>query len=111
MFLHVVMFRPRPGISDNDRAAMFGALQEAANEIPSVRRFQVGARVTHGATYERLMAADFPFAAVIEFDDLAGLQAYLAHPKHARLGALFYQLQEAALAYDYDTNSGPFAVR
>ena len=52
---------------------MFAALNAAAEEIPTVRRFHVGARVTHGATYEKLMPQDFPFAAVIEFDDLAAL--------------------------------------
>ena len=83
---------------------MFAALNAAASEIPTVRRFQVGARVTHGAAYEKLMPHDFPFAAIIEFDDLAGLQAYLQHPLHARLGQLFYELQEAALAYDYESS-------
>ena len=104
MVLHVVLFRPKAGISESDRNAMFAALHAAANEIPSVRRFHVGTRVTHGATYEPLMTQDFPFAAVIEFDDLAGLQAYLHHPKHRALGELFYRLQDAALAYDYETN-------
>jgi hypothetical protein len=102
MFVHIVLFRPRPGIADSDRDAMFGALTAAAKTIPTVRRFHVGARVTHGAAYERLMAQDFPFAAIVEFDDLAGLQAYLRHPQHKRLGELFYALQEAALAYDYE---------
>jgi stress responsive alpha/beta barrel protein len=102
VLLHIVLFRPKPGISTSDRAAMFAALNAAASGMPTVRRFQVGARVTHGAAYEEFMLHDFPFAAVIEFDDLAGLQAYLRHPTHERLGQLFYELQEAALAYDYD---------
>jgi hypothetical protein len=102
MVQHIVLFRPKPGVSDADRAAMFAALNSAAQEIPDVRRFHVGARVTHGAAYEKMMPHDFPFAAVIEFDDLAGLQAYLRHPAHERLGKLFYGLQEAALAYDYE---------
>ena len=105
MFLHIVLFRPKPGISDADRDAMFAALNAAAGEIPTVRRFHVGARVTHGAAYEKMMPQDFPFAAIIEFEDLAGLQAYLRHPAHERLGELFYKLQEAALAYDYEVKA------
>ena len=104
MVLHVVLFRPKAGISESDRNAMVAALHAAANDIPSVRRFQVGTRITHGAAYEPLMTQDFPFAAVIAFDDLAGLQAYLNHPKHRELGELFYRLQDAVLAYDYETN-------
>lgn len=102
MLLHIVLFRPKQGIAESDRAAMFAALKAAASDIPAVRRFHVGARVTHGAAYEKLMLHDFPFAAVIEFDDLPGLQAYLRHPAHERLAALFYVLQDAALAYDYE---------
>jgi len=90
---------------------MFATLNAAAIQIPTVRRFHVGARVMHGVAYEKLMSQDFPFAAIIEFDDLAGLQAYLRHPQHERLGALFYQLQAAALAYDYDTNYSIRSVR
>jgi len=101
MVVHVVLFRPRPGLSDSHRDAMFTALRSAATQIPMVRRFRVGARITHGAAYEALMSQDFPFAAIIEFDDLAGLQAYLRHSQHEELGELFYRLQEAALVYDY----------
>jgi hypothetical protein len=102
MVSHVVLFRPKPDISESDRQAMFDALKVASTEIPSVRRFHVGTRVTHGATYERLAAEDYPFAAVIEFEDLDGLKSYLDHPKHERLGRLFYELLQAALVYDYE---------
>jgi hypothetical protein len=102
MLLHVVLFRPKPGITESDRDAMFTALRAAATSIPTVRRFHIGDRVTHGAAYESMMPQDFPFAAIVEFDDLAGLQAYLRHPTHDALGQLFYRLQEAALAYDYE---------
>ena len=102
MILHAVLFRPKPAVSESDREAMFSALRDAARGIPTVRRFHIGARLRHGAGYEAMMSQDFPFAAFIEFDDLEGLQAYLRHPAHHRLGELFYTLQEAALAYDYD---------
>ena len=48
------------------------------------------------------MPIDFAFIGLLEFDDLAGLQAYLDHPAHAELGTLFYTSNAAALAYDYD---------
>ena len=102
MVHHVVLFRPRNDVSDADRKAMFAALEAAASEIPDVRTFHVGRRVTHGANYEKLMTEDFPFAAIVGFDDVSGLKAYLAHPAHNRLGELFYRLQEAALVFDYD---------
>jgi hypothetical protein len=101
MVAHIVLFRPKPDITASDRKAMFDALEAATTGIPSVRRFQIGTRVTHGTQYEQMMTADYPYAAVIEFDDLAGLQAYLQHPRHRNLGELFYRLLEAGLVYDY----------
>jgi hypothetical protein len=103
--VHVVLFRPKAGLAEDRREEMFDALRAAAAGIPDVRRFYVGERVTHGAAYEKLPVPDFPFAAVVEFDDLAGLQAYLRHPLHEKLGALFYALQDAALAYDYEVSA------
>lgn len=101
MIAHIVLFRAKPGVTDSDRRAMFDAIGAAAAEIPTVRRFHIGNRITHGRPYEQLMTEDYPYAAVVEFDDLSGLEAYLRHPRHERLGTLFYQLLEAALVYDY----------
>ena len=81
---------------------MLEAIAAATARVPSVRRFVIGSRITHGAAYEHLAQPDFPYVAIAEFDDLDGLQAYLRHPEHKRLGELFYQLQDAALAYDYE---------
>ena len=84
---------------------MFDALAAAATSIPAVRRFHVGSRITHDRPYEKVMREDYPYAAVIEFDDLNGLQAYLNHPQHEKLGALFYALLEVGLVYDYEMRS------
>jgi stress responsive alpha/beta barrel protein len=105
MVFHIVLFRPKSIIVDSDRRAMFDALRAAATDIPSVRRFHVGSRITHGRPYEQMMTENYPYAAVVEFDDLAGLQTYLNHPRHEELGALFYQLLEAGLVYDYSLES------
>jgi hypothetical protein len=99
---HVVLFQPRPDLSRVDRARFYAALSTAIESIPSIRRVRLGRRVRHGAAYEATMPADFEFIGVLEFDDLAGLQAYLDHPAHAELGALFHASNAAALAYDYD---------
>jgi hypothetical protein len=101
--LHIVLFRPKPDLSDADRAAMLEALRIASTEIPSVRRFHVGKRVVHDTDYEKRMPENYAYAAVIEFDDLDGLRSYLAHPKHAELGRLFWALMDAGLVYDYET--------
>jgi hypothetical protein len=49
---------------------------------------------------------DYQFAAVLEFDDEAGLTAYLEHPAHQQLGALFFEAFEQALMYDCSLADG-----
>jgi hypothetical protein len=84
---------------------MLDALRVASTEIPSVRSFRVGTRVLHGTAYEDMIVQDYPYGAVIEFDDLGGLKAYLEHPKHAELGRLFWALMDAAVVLDYETTA------
>jgi hypothetical protein len=106
MLFHVVLFRPRPDLSAADRASLVDALESALQRIPSIRKFHVGRRVTHGAGYEALMSASLDYAAVIEFDDLAGLKAYLEHPAHQALGARFMSSLETSAIFDYEMQDG-----
>jgi hypothetical protein len=57
--------------------------------------------VRHGAGYEA-SAPDADHAAIIEFDDVDGLQAYLRHPAHEELGARFGQSLSSALVFDFE---------
>jgi hypothetical protein len=74
----------------------------AAAKIPSIRRARVGSRVTLGRPYEQSMTVDYSFAAILEFDDAAGVKAYLDHPLHEQLAQQFFACIEQALMYDFD---------
>ena len=107
MIAHVVLFRPRRDLSSGDRETLVSTFSTALQAIPSIRRARVGRRITHGRPgYEQLMRIDFPYAAVIEFDDTAGLTAYLAHPAHEQLGEQFFAVFEEALMYDFEMADG-----
>ena len=110
MVTHVVLFRPRADLDEGQRRGLASALTKAIREIPSVRRARVGRRVTHGRGYESLMRVDYPYIALLEFDDMAGLQAYLAHPAHEELGRTFFETFEEALMYDYDVDEAEIGV-
>ena len=110
MITHLVLFRPRPNLSASDRTGLAEALKAALQTIPSIRRARIGRRVTHGRPYEQLMRADYPYAALLEFDDLVGLKAYLEHPVHEALGARFFQVFEDALMYDYELKEGEAGI-
>lgn len=106
MLAHIVLFRPRAGLAPEARRALADAFETALRQIPSVRRARVGRRVMHGRPYEQLMRADYPYAAVLEFEDVTGLQAYLEHPAHEQLASRFFDAFEEALMYDFDLKEG-----
>jgi hypothetical protein len=101
MISHIVLMQPRADLSEADRRGFVEAFERALRAIPTVRGVRVGARVTHGARYEQTAPA-MSFMAVIDFDDLVGLQVYLDHPAHQDLGAWFGRSLAAALVYDFE---------
>lgn len=103
MISHVILFKPRPELSADDRQAILKAVETAAATIPTIRRIRLGARVRHGRPgYEQMMREDYEYVVIIDFDDLSDLTSYLAHPAHAAIGKHFVQSAAAALAYDYE---------
>jgi len=110
MVAHVVLFKPRPGLDASTRQRLADAFQQATREIPSIRRAHIGRRVMHGRPYEQLMTVDYEYAAILEFNTLADLTAYLEHDTHGTLGTLFFEAFEVALMYDYDMRDGESAA-
>jgi hypothetical protein len=105
VIVHVVLFQPRAGLADEQRERVLADLRRAAIEIPSIRRFRIGQRILHGLPgYEQAMTHNYEYAAIIEFDDRDGLEAYLRHPAHEAAGAHFTTSAERALAYDFDVS-------
>ena len=104
MIAHVVLFRPRADLSTQEREDLVAAFASALRSIPSIRRARVGPRVLHGRPYEALMKEDFPYAAILEFDDVQGLTAYLQHPAHEQLAARFFAILNGVLIYDFDVS-------
>jgi hypothetical protein len=102
MLTHVVLMKPRADLVAADRSAFVAAFDRALREIPTVRAVRVGRRVRHGAGYETTAPDSADYIAQIDFDDLAGLQAYLRHPAHDELGARFGQSLSGALVYDFE---------
>ena len=103
MIAHAVLFKPKHELTAAQRQVVIDDLKAAASAIPSVRRLRVGKRIRHGRPgYEQLMREDFEYLVIVEFDDVEGLTAYLAHPQHDAIGAHFMQSAASALAYDYE---------
>jgi hypothetical protein len=99
MISHVVLMKPRADLSAADRAGFVDAFERAVREIPTVRAVYVSRRIRHGAGYEQT-SPDVDFVALINFEDLEGLQTYLRHPAHQELGVRFGQAMQLAMVYD-----------
>jgi hypothetical protein len=103
---HVVLFSPRPSLTDDERTGLLGALERALTGIPAIRRARIGRRRRFGHAYDSVGPVQFEFAAVLEFDTEADLRTYLAHPVHADLGARFHATAQVAVAHDFDMVDG-----
>jgi hypothetical protein len=99
---HIVLFRPKPTLSQADRNALIDALQHAVSGIPSIKRVSLGKRILLDRSgYEKEMAEHYEYSAIIDFETEKDLRAYLDHPAHAHLGKLLFSSAEAVLAYDF----------
>jgi hypothetical protein len=103
---HVVLLRPRADLSADERAGIVDAFRTAVRTIPSIRRVRLGKRVKHGRQYEQSMHVDYEYAALLDFDNVGGLQAYLEHPAHEALATRFFQVLDDALMYDFELEEG-----
>jgi stress responsive alpha/beta barrel protein len=100
---HVVLLQPRARLSAAERQSAVATLARAASDMSEIRRFRIGRRVRHDLPgYEQMMAQDYEFALIVEFDDVEALKRYLQAPAHAPLGHLFVTATAAALAYDFE---------
>jgi hypothetical protein len=105
LIVHVVLFEPRSDLDEADRERVLADLRAAATAIPTVRSCRIGRRIRHGLPgYETSMKVDYQYVAFIEFDDRAGLEAYLRHPAHATAGRHFTESAAHGLAYDYEVS-------
>lgn len=101
MIQHIVLFRPRAEITHEQLATFIGAFERASREIPGVVRASVGRDAKLAIDYAgEFSAARYPYSAVIEFADRAGLLTYLTHPLHLALGKLFWQTCESTIILD-----------
>jgi hypothetical protein len=102
MVSHVVLMKPRANLTAAARTALIDALETAVREISTVRNVRIGRRLLHGADYEAVSPNTADYLAIIDFDDIAGLETYLRHPSHAELGRRFGESLSAALVYDFE---------
>lgn len=108
MIVHLVLFRPRADLTPDQRTALASSFEAALRAIPTIRQARVGRRIMTGRPYEAMVHADYPYAAIIEFDDADGLRAYLDHPAHQQLALRFFESLEDSLIHDFEIQEADF---
>ena len=88
-----------------ERRALIEAWSAALHDIPTIRRARVGRRVLIGRSYESFTRLDFPYAAVLEFDDIDALRAYLDHPAHETMATRLFAAIADTLIYDFEMSA------
>ena len=101
MIAHVVLFEPKATITEADRETFLDAMKVAFKEIPTVMRSMVARRQLIGAGYEaKIGDQTYSYVSVVEFENIEGLNEYLGHQLHTRLGQLFWQYCDRTLIVD-----------
>jgi hypothetical protein len=111
MIVHLVLFRPKASLSSSEQRALVTSIEQAAANIPAIRRFRVGRAIPDPPAYQLQGFPDLPYVAILEFDDRAALEDYLEHQTHGELGRRFNEGAEAALIYDYEVHDAAEANR
>ena len=73
MLRHVAMFKWRDGVSDEEKVKARDSLANLKTAVPSVVEYTVGFNV-------RPVPTNWDMVLVADFEDVAGLEAYFAHP-------------------------------
>ena len=93
MLAHIVLFEPKPGISEGQKRLFAQLFQDLSRAVSSVRRANVGRSIDLNTGYAREFGEKtYRYAAVVEFDDSEGLVEYLTHPIHQKLGKMFWDI-------------------
>ena len=78
MIRHVVLFRFRNDLTEDQRRRFHAAASSLGTEIPAVSRCTAGLAL-------RLQADTFDYALMLDFADDESFAAYKRHPAHLRL--------------------------
>ena len=101
---HVVVFKYKPGTTDDQIRQVTQAFRELKSKIPGIVAFEDG--VNNSPEKKNL---GYTHVYLLTFEDVAARDAYLPHPEHKKFGQLLGKLGVVADAFvvDYVPAPGP----
>lgn len=98
MIRHLVLFRFRDELDTAQVADAVAAFRALQTQIPVVRAFEDGPNLSPEG-----LAQGFSHAFLLDFDDVAGRDAYLHHPAHQAFVRFIQPRIDQALVFDWRT--------
>lgn len=99
MIKHIVFFNFKDSAEGADKQANMAhgraMLEALAGQVPTLRRMTAGPNAVPGATA-------WDFALVAEFDDVAGLRAYIDHPAHRAVSEFMSKVRRDRASVDFE---------
>ena len=95
MLTHIVVWKYKPEVSDEERTEHMRRLRALADVIPEVVLLRVGGDMLH-------LARSYDTGLVAEFHDRAGLDAYTIHPTHEEVAALGRRISQHVASVDFE---------
>lgn len=83
------------GVRAEQAAEVARRLRSLVGVVPSIRALSAGPNAAYAE-------ANVDVAVVIDFDDVAGLDEYQAHPAHAEVGGYIRSVVSGRMAVDFE---------
>jgi hypothetical protein len=94
MLTHIVCWKYKPEITEDQRNDHIARLRALPDVIPDIVSFSVGSDILH-------LDRSFDTGLVSVFADRAALDAYTVHPEHQKVAALGKELAQQAVSVDF----------
>ena len=95
MLTHIVIWKYKPEVSEEQRREHVERLQRLRDLIPEIQSFAVGRDVLQ-------LPRSYHTGLVATFKDRAGLEAYDAHPEHQAVAQLGRTISEHVASVDFE---------
>ena len=95
MLTHIVVWKYKSEVTNEQRASHIRALRALAAVIPEVESLTVGFDILH-------LARSYDTGLIARFRDCAALEAYDAHPQHKQVAAMGRDISQHVASVDFE---------
>lgn len=96
MLTHIVCWKYKPEITEEQRAEHRAKLNSLTEVIPDILSFSVGADILH-------LERSFDTGLVATYPDRAALDFYTDHPQHREVAAFGREIAEKLISVDFES--------